>query len=254
MKNNLKHISIIMDGNGRWAKERLRPRVWGHVKGTSVVSTIVECASNLNLKALTLYAFSTENWSRPISEITILFKLLKKYLITERQKIIKNQICFRVIGDISALPEITKDLIINLEEETRFNPGLKLTFAFGYGGQNEIVTAVNNFINKNPGKRISRDEISCNLLAPELGEVDLVIRTGGDQRISNFLLWQSAYAEFYFTKTQWPEFNAKEFVEILESVSCRERRFGNIAMINDLQNNVEFAQSNKLNFNRVKNV
>ena len=230
--SNLKHVAIIMDGNGRWANSRFRPRVWGHVRGSSVVSNIVEEADHLGLKALTLYAFSTENFSRPLEEVTTLFKLLKKFLQREKIKIIKNKIKFKVIGDISSLPIETQELIQNIENETRRFEGLNLNFAFGYGARTEIINSVNAFMKENPAKKITEEYLEQFLYNPEAGDVDLLIRTGGDYRISNFLLWQSAYAEFYFTQTPWPDFTVSEFKNIISDVSNRERRFGTVGSAN----------------------
>jgi len=224
----MNHIAIIMDGNGRWAQERKRPRVWGHIRGVRTVSQIVEAASDLKVKALTLYAFSTENWSRPELEVSTLFKLLKKFLIIERPRILKNKIKFKIIGDVSRLPVETKKLIFDLENETKNFPGLKLSFAFDYGGRDEIIRAVNSFISQYPGQILTPQKFSALLDAPESGDVDLLIRTGGDQRISNFLLWQSAYAELWFTQTKWPDFNVLEFKNIIEQAAKRERRFGSV--------------------------
>ena len=207
----LKHVAIIMDGNGRWAKMRSHPRVWGHVRGSSTVADIVEAADGLGVKALTLYAFSSENWSRPQMEIKVLFNLLHKFLQREKARILKNKICFRVIGDISHLPQNTKNLIQELQELSQSMSGLKLTFAFGYGGRAEIVEAMNKFIKKYPGREVTENEMSQFMALPYLGDVDLLIRTGGDQRVSNFLLWQIAYAELFFTETKWPDFTAEEF-------------------------------------------
>lgn len=232
VNNNINHVAIIMDGNGRWAEARSHFRVWGHVRGSSVVSKIVEEADECGVKALTLYTFSTENWSRPEKEIFTLFSLLKKFLLKEKARIIKNKIRFQVMGDISGLPKETQSLVADLENETQDMTGLKLTFAFGYGGRDEIVRGINNFIKENPNKKITEEDFSNYMLKPELGDVDLLIRTGGDQRISNFLLWQSAYAELYFTKTQWPDFTRSEFRSIYNEVSNRERRFGAVPLKN----------------------
>lgn len=244
-KTDLKHVAIIMDGNGRWAKNRFRPRVWGHVRGSHIVSKIVEAAEDYGLEALTLYAFSTENWSRPEKEISTLFNLLKKFIIKERSRILKNGIRFKVVGDTSGLPEATVRLIRDLEETTAYSKGLRLNFAFGYGGRSEIVQAVNSFIRMNPGKTITEEDLSSNLFLSEVGDVDLLIRTGGDQRISNFLLWQLAYAELYFTKTKWPEFSQEEFVKILLDVENRERRFGMISKCHSLSESKDQALHNK---------
>jgi len=241
----IKHVAIIMDGNGRWATMRSHPRVWGHVRGSGVVADIVEEADNLGVSALTMYAFSSENWCRPQTEVRVLFNLLHKFLKRERERILKNNIRFKIMGDISNLPIQTKNLIFQLEEETQFNTGLKLTFAFGYGGRAEITHALNSFIRNNPGKEVNEDELANHLMIPDLGDVDLLIRTGGDHRISNFLLWQIAYAELYFTDTKWPDFSAGEFRGILEDVSRRERRFGATTKAQDLKSNVEKARVNK---------
>lgn len=229
--SQINHVAIIMDGNGRWANERRRPRVWGHVRGSRVVSDIVETAVNLNLGALTLYAFSTENWKRPPAEIDTLFRLLKKFLVRERTRILKNNIRFKMIGDISSLNEETKSIILDIEKKSSDNTGLMLSFAFSYGGRKEIVDAANKFMSENPGKPLSEETLSNYLYRPEIGDVDLMIRTAGDQRISNFMLWESSYAELYFTSTKWPDFTSPELEQIIDSVSKRQRRFG--AVIED---------------------
>jgi undecaprenyl diphosphate synthase len=240
--DKIKHVAVIMDGNGRWAKNRAHRRVWGHVRGSSIVSDIVERSDDLGVKALTLYAFSTENWSRPQAEVKTLFTLLKKFLLKERARIINNKIKFRVIGDTSNLPEGTKNLIRDLECETKDFEGLKLSFAFGYGGRSEIVNAVTSLIES--GDEVSEENISKHMYAPEIGDVDLLIRTGGDQRVSNFLLWQIAYAELFFTQTKWPDFSVEEFEDILRVVEGRERRFGAISEADSLNSTKEMARVN----------
>jgi len=214
-----------MDGNGRWAKNRSRPRIWGHVRGAGIVSDIAEKASNIGLNSLTLYAFSTENFSRPDHEVNFLFKLLDKFLIKEKQKILRNNIHFKVIGRFDFLDEKTLRKVKELEKLTEKNNGLKLRFAFGYGGRAEIVDACNRLI---ANDLIATEENLSKYLYDEVVNIDLLIRTGGDQRISNFLLWQSAYAELFFTDTYWPDFSSQEFQDILSQVSKRERRFGGI--------------------------
>ncbi|HLT22704.1 MAG TPA: polyprenyl diphosphate synthase [Bacteriovoracaceae bacterium] len=243
--SSIKHVAVIMDGNGRWATKRYRPRVWGHVRGAAVVSDIVQAADDLGLKALTLYAFSTENWSRPVEEVSTLFRLLKKFLLKEKQRILSNNIKFQVIGEIQNLSLDTISLIKSLEEETKNNTGLMLTFAFGYGSRSEIVRAVNHFIEANPGKTISENDLDTHMYRAETGDVDLLIRTGGEQRISNFLLWQLAYAELYFTPTKWPDFTPLEFSKIIENVSSRERRFGNVCSQAALSDSLIQAETNK---------
>ena len=245
MPKTLEHIAIIMDGNGRWAESRSHRRVWGHVRGASVVTEIVEEAVAQNLKALTLYTFSTENWSRPLDEIKVLFNLLKKFLVSQKNRMIKNNIKFSIIGDTSKLPEGTLNIIRELKEITSGNNGLKLTLAFGYGGRNEIIHSVNKFIKNNPGAQIAEEDLERNLFNPTLGDVDLVIRSGGDQRISNFLLWQSAYAELYFTKTQWPDFTRAKFKEIIDDYYTRERRFGDVHSQDKLSTTQEKAASHQ---------
>jgi undecaprenyl diphosphate synthase len=242
LKTNINHIAIIMDGNGRWATARSHKRVWGHIRGTRVVSSIVEEATELGVKALTLYAFSTENWSRPLDEVTTLFNLLKKFLIFEKKRILKQKIQFKIIGDISKLPEDTKAIINELEDLTKNFDGLKLTFAFSYGGRSEIISSVNKFMANNPGKEITESDLSANLMNPITGDVDLMIRTGGDQRISNFLLWQVAYGELYFVDKKWPDFTAKDFRGIVEEVSLRERRFGTIESCESLESSQKIAR------------
>ena len=242
--HKIKHVAIIMDGNGRWAQGRCRPRVWGHVRGSSIVSEIVEEAEDLGLNALTLYAFSTENWSRPPREVMTLFTLLRKFLLKERARIIKNKIRFKVIGDITSLPQATIDLIEDLEETTRDHQGLKLSFAFGYGGRSEIINSVNKLL-KSGKTEITEEDLQSNLFFPEAGDVDLLIRTGGDKRVSNFLLWQIAYAELSFTSTKWPDFTREEFRGILYQVAGRERRFGQIQSVDSLAESHKMARVNR---------
>lgn len=235
INEKIKHVAIIMDGNGRWAQERAHRRLWGHVRGSRVVSNIVEQASNLGLKALTLYAFSTENWSRPLPEVNGLFNLLKKFLLQEEKRILGNNIRFKVIGDIEKLPEETQKIIRTLENKTKQATGLKLSFAFSYGGRDELIRSINTHIKNHPGQAISEEDLQFHLMTADCGDVDLLIRTGGDQRISNFLLWQVAYAELYFTQTKWPEFTPSEFEKILKEVAFRERRFGSVGDKNSLE-------------------
>ena len=243
--HNIKHVAVIMDGNGRWAKQRSHPRVWGHVRGSAVVSHIVQEADALGIEALTMYAFSSENWSRPQTEVLVLFNLLYKFLRKERERILKNNIRFRIMGDISNLPDQTKRLIKELEMESSGNTGLKLTFAFGYGARSEIVHAVNRYMKAYPGRTLTEEELNDYVMIPDLGDVDLLIRSGGDHRISNFMLWQIAYAEMFFTETKWPDFTVTEFRYIIEQVAKRERRFGAIAPTANLQDNIIIARENQ---------
>lgn len=243
--SSIKHVAIIMDGNGRWANKRFRPRIWGHVRGSAVVSDIVRAADDIGLTALTMYAFSTENWSRPLEEVSTLFRLLKKFLIKEKARILANNIKFKVIGEIQNLPLETINLIKEMEALTAKSTGLKLTFAFNYGGRAEILRAVNAFHLNYPGRSMTENDLNDLMYRPETGDVDLMIRTGGEQRISNFLLWQMAYAEMYFTPTRWPDFTPSEFKKIIDHVSCRERRFGNVCGQTALEHSMEKAESNK---------
>ncbi len=224
MDNALKSVAVIMDGNGRWATHRNRPRIWGHVRGTANVRKIINAALKQKIEVLTLYAFSIENFSRPQNEKNNLFKLLHKYLIRESISLIENNICFKIIGDYSFLPKETIDLIHDLEKKSSLCTELKLNFAFGYGAKQEICRCVNE-IKKD---QITENDIDEWLKQNSVEEVDLLIRTGGDVRISNFLLWQIAYAELYFSNTAWPDFTEKEFHSIIEEVNKKERRFGNI--------------------------
>jgi len=226
MKEAIKNVAIIMDGNGRWAKDRGYQRVWGHVRGSQIVSSIIRKADDLELDSLTLYAFSQENFLRPTLEVRTLFKLLKKYLIKERQSLIDNNVFFRIIGSIKELPVETQKLIHDIEEDTRFNTGLRLNFAFGYSGQEEMIDCVNSLITSKIA--VTKESINNWLQENSEQEIDLLIRTGGDQRVSNFLLWQISYAEMYFSPLYWPDFGPEKFEEILNEVSSRDRRFGQI--------------------------
>lgn len=237
---NFAHVAIIMDGNGRWAQKRSHLRVWGHIRGAQVVSKVVQKASDLGVGELTLYAFSTENWSRPIQEVRTLFKLLDKFLSKEQKRLVENEVSFKVVGDISVLPPETIDLIKNLENKTQHNSGLKLNFAFNYGGRKEIMLALTRIISK--GEEISEDTIDKNL---DISQVDLLIRTGGEKRISNFLIWQTAYSELYFSDTMWPEFSLEEFELILQDFQKRERRFGGVTKDSCLQKSNIMATKNK---------
>lgn len=228
MLSPINHVAIIMDGNGRWARSRAKSRSWGHIRGVTTITDIIQAASDCKIKALTLYAFSTENWSRPVGEIKILFRLVEKYIRRERKRIISNNIKFSVIGDFSALPIKTIDMIEGLQKDTAQHTGLKLNVAFSYGGRKEIVEAVNSHIASSPGVSLGEKEIERGLSTYESGDVDILIRTGGNHRISNFLLWQNAYAEIFFTETLWPDFWVEEFMEIINTFRQSRRRFGSL--------------------------
>ena len=219
------HLAIIMDGNGRWAQKRGLKRIEGHKKGAEVVRDITTyCAKNKEIEILTLYAFSTENWKRPKMEIEFLMKLLDEYLKKELETYIKNGVKFETIGDISKFSDKLQKRIEYTKEQTKNNKNLTQVLALNYGARDEITRAVKKLIAKN--EEITPENIQKNLDITR--DVDLLIRTSGEIRISNFLLWQIAYAEMYFTNTLWPDFTSKELEKILNEFKKRERRFGGI--------------------------
>ncbi|WP_096026173.1 polyprenyl diphosphate synthase [Campylobacter lanienae] len=224
--NTLNHLAIIMDGNGRWAKNRTLIRTDGHKKGADTVENIaIYCAKN-GIKNLTLYAFSTENWKRPKSEVDFLLNLLLKFIKLKENLFLENSIRFHTIGDLSPFSAELKNAISNLKDKTKDNSRLNLILAINYGSQNEIVRAVNSaFAN---GVKIDEKSISNHLDSADFGDVDLMIRTGGEHRLSNFLLWQSSYAELAFTPTLWPDFDTKELDEIIAKFKITHRKFGAI--------------------------
>ena len=223
------HIAVIMDGNGRWAKNKLLPRLVGHNKGLDSVKKIIECSIKYKIKTLTLYAFSTENWKRPIKEVEGLLKLFSQSISKESKKIHSNNIRLKFIGNVSILSKKLQEKIKKIENETSRNTSLILNIALNYGGRLDIINSVNNFY-KNKIKKIKINEknITNGLYTKGQPDVDLLIRTGGEQRISNFLLWQIAYAELYFSKKLWPDFNEKVFVDALYFFQNTERKFGSI--------------------------
>jgi len=223
--NRAKHIAVIMDGNGRWAETQGKKRVKGHEAGSEVVRTITEyCSVNEDIERLTLYAFSTENWKRPRLEVEFLMKLLEKYFKKELPTYIKNNIRFEPIGDLRAFSKPLQKIIATLVEKTAHCDGLVQSLALNYGAQDEMLRAINSL-------KSSKDDITAEMLGNELDckhDVDLLIRTGGDHRLSNFLLWQSAYAELFFTDTLWPDFSTKELDKIIKKFTKVERRFGGL--------------------------
>jgi undecaprenyl diphosphate synthase len=221
-----KHIAIIMDGNGRWAKERGLNRTVGHEKGAKVARDITIHCNNIGIKYLTLYAFSTENWNRPKLEIEFLMRLLEKYLKNELLVYLKNNVRFKVIGDISKFSQKLQAIICNTEEKTSKNTGLTQTIALNYGSKDEIIRAIKK-LNKQKLQPTQENLNNC-LDTADFPDVDLLIRTGGEIRISNYLLWQSAYAEMFFTQSYWPEFCTNELDDIISDFHKRERRFGGI--------------------------
>lgn len=226
-----KHIGIIMDGNGRWAELRGLPRIEGHRRGVERSKEVIEVAADLGLKALTLYAFSIENWRRPSAEISMLMKLLELYLRRELDRLIKKDVVFKTIGDVWRLPAHIQEIIREAGEKTASNKGMILTTALSYSGRNEILRAMKKILYAG----IDPEELTEELFESYLDTAgvpppDLVIRTSGEMRISNFLLWQSAYSEFYFTETLWPDFTKDELLMAVQNYQRRDRRFGTIAV------------------------
>ena len=225
------HVAIILDGNGRWAKAQGMPRNYGHIQGAKTVEVICEEAYKMGIQYLTVYAFSTENWNRPKDEVDALMKLLRNYMKTCLKTAAKNRMCVRVIGDKTGLDDDIRKRIAELEEATKDNDGLHFTIAINYGGRDEIRRCM-----KSLGEKIAAGElqpaditeqiISDNLDTCGLPEPDLLIRTCNEQRISNFLLWQLAYTEFYFTSVAWPDFSKEELIKAVEAYNKRDRRYG----------------------------
>lgn len=223
------HIAIIMDGNGRWAKKRGMPRTAGHKEGLTSAKKIVKAAAQLGIKYVTLYTFSTENWKRAQEEVGFLMNLIKSHLRAEFEFYKKNGIRIKQIGDLAGLPEDVQKEIINAEKDTEHFSGTTCILAINYGGRDEIVRAVRKIINQNKkSEEITEELISSSLDTGDVPEVDLLIRTGGEKRLSNFLLWQNAYAEFVFTDTLWPDYNEEEFCKDIEEFQKRNRRFGGV--------------------------
>ncbi len=234
MSNELKipaHVAIILDGNGRWAKAKGMPRNYGHVQGAKTVETICEEAYRMGIKYLTVYAFSTENWNRPKEEVDALMKLLRNYMKTCLKTAEKNRMCVRVLGEKSRLDEDIRTRIEELEEATKHNDGLHFQIAINYGGRDELVRAMRRIMTDVKEGRLSEADlneacISDHLDTAGIPEPDLLIRTCNEQRISNFLLWQLAYTEFYFTPVAWPDFSKEELEKAVEAYNHRDRRYG----------------------------
>lgn len=236
MEENLNipaHVAIILDGNGRWAKQKGMPRNYGHMQGAKAVEDILVDARDLGIKYLTVYAFSTENWNRPEAEVSALMTILRNYLKTSIKKSMKNNVRCRVIGERSKLSDDIQAAIGELEDATAGNTGLTFTIAINYGSRDEIRRAAKKIAYKAVSGEISPDDIteemiSKNLDTDFLPDPDLLIRTCNEQRISNFLLWQCAYTEFYYTPVAWPDFNKAELIKAVESYSTRNRKFGGL--------------------------
>jgi undecaprenyl diphosphate synthase len=226
-----KHIGIIMDGNGRWAELRGLPRIEGHRRGVERSKEVIEVATDLGLKALTLYAFSIENWRRPSAEISMLMKLLELYLRRELDSLIKKDVVFKTIGDVWRLPEHIQEIVREAEQKTASNKGMILTTALSYSGRNEILRAVKKILYAGiKPEELTEELFNSYLDTAGVPPPDLVIRTSGEMRISNFLLWQSAYSEFYFTETLWPDFTKDELLMAVQNYQRRDRRFGSISV------------------------
>ncbi len=229
-----RHLAIIMDGNGRWAKARGHTRAYGHVRGARVAKRMIEKCANDGVKFLTLYAFSTENWMRPKLEVNFLMQLLARHLKKERDSLIQNNIRFQTIGEISLLPAAVQKEVSATVAATANCSGMTLIFALSYGGRQEITKALKAIAEKVEAKQILSSDISESLIEEHLGtknipDPDLIIRTSGENRLSNFLLWQSAYSEIYFSPTFWPDFKDSDLEQAYLFFSTRERRFGKIS-------------------------
>ncbi|MEW6433897.1 MAG: isoprenyl transferase [Myxococcota bacterium] len=226
-----RHVGIIMDGNGRWAEARGLPRIEGHREGSNSVREVTRSARRIGLEALTLYAFSSQNWARPADEVAGLMDLLREYLLKEREEILDNDIRLEAIGELDKLPKYVRDPLEALRGESAKNQAMTLTLALSYGGREEIVAMARRVAEKARSGElepaaVSEALVDATLWTAGLPPVDLVVRTSGERRLSNFLLWQTAYAELVFTDVLWPDFRAKELTEAIAAFQNRERRFG----------------------------
>lgn len=233
MNNIPGHIAFIMDGNGRWAKQRKMPRTYGHHEGTKTIRDIALSCNKLGVKAMTVYAFSTENFARPNQEVQYIFKLPKDFFESYMKELMEKNVKITTIGHLEMAPQETQDIINKAIEKTSHNTGLILCFAFIYGGRDEIVWATKKIAQKVKNDELSIDNIDENifnheLMTKDLPDVDLMVRTSGEQRLSNFLLWQLAYAEFVFTDVYWPDFNEEELKKAIWLYQNRDRRFGGL--------------------------
>ncbi|MDR3346830.1 MAG: di-trans,poly-cis-decaprenylcistransferase [Campylobacteraceae bacterium] len=224
--NTLSHVAIIMDGNGRWAERQGKKRSFGHDKGAQVVREITRSAAKIGIKYLTLYAFSTENWKRPKYEIEYLMKLFMKFLKQEQKSLMENNIRFETIGDLSKFSHELRNTIENVKESTKNNNALTQVLAVNYGSHDEITRACQKLFAS--GAQITQANIEASLDTKDFPPVDLLIRTGGERRLSNFLLWQASYAELFFTKTLWPDFAEAELIEIISEYKNIQRKFGGV--------------------------
>lgn len=228
-----RHVAIILDGNGRWAKKRGMPRSYGHAQGAKTLEVICEQAYRMGIQYLTVYAFSTENWNRPKDEVDALMKLLRNYMKTCLKTAEKNRMCVRILGDKTGLDSDIRDRIEELEQATLNNDGLKFQIALNYGGRDEIVRAMRKIAGEVEAGRLSPESIDEECVKEALDtrglpDPDLLIRTCNEQRLSNFLLWQLAYTEFYLTPVAWPDFTKEELIRAVEAYNHRDRRFGRV--------------------------
>lgn len=226
------HIAIIMDGNGRWANKRGLPRIMGHREGMKSIRESVRTAQELGVKSLTLYAFSTENWSRPEEEVSFLMRLPKQFLESDLQELHEKNVRIRMAGELSELPAGTREAVSEALERTKDNTSLDLVFALNYGGRDELVRVMQTIAAQVEAGEVAPSDINQAMIERHLmtpmTDVDLIIRTSGELRLSNFLLWQGAYAELYFTDVLWPEFKREHFIEAIEAYNLRTRRFGGV--------------------------
>ena len=232
MSNIPQHVAIILDGNGRWAKSKGMPRTYGHTMGAKNVEPICRAAHNLGIKYITFYAFSTENWNRPDNEVEALMDLLESYMKTCKKLAKNNNMRVRIIGDITKFTPSMQEKIKDLEEYSKDFDGLNMQIALNYGSRDEIVRGVNKYIDDLQKNKVSlpltEEVLSSYLDTKDIPDPDLMIRTSGEQRLSNYLLWQFAYAEFYFTEVPWPDFHEKELKEAVEAYMNRDRRYGKV--------------------------
>ena len=235
VKNSPKHIAIIMDGNGRWAKSRSLPRTAGHQQGIEACKRAVRAAGELGIDYLTLFGFSTENWSRPADEVNELMRLLRMYLRSETAELHRGNVRMRMIGERGPLSKDIVELIENAENLTADNTGLNLTIALNYGGRDEILKAAADMARHmqendiEPTLELAQEHFSSFLMTRDMPDPDIIIRTSGEQRVSNFLLWQCAYTEFVYTDTLWPDFDKKDLIEAMSEFEGRDRRFGAVS-------------------------
>lgn len=228
-----RHVAVIMDGNGRWAKQRGLPRIMGHRRGVDALKDILRCCKDWGIQALTAYAFSTENWGRPIEEVDFLMTLFERVLRQELQEMMEENVQIRFVGNLNALPKSLRQEIERSMEQTQHNQGIQFTVATNYGGRQEIIQACREIATRVQQGLLKPEEIDESLFEQHLYtagvcDLDLMIRTSGEMRISNFLLWQVAYAELYITDTLWPDFNRAEFHQALSNYQQRDRRFGKV--------------------------